>query len=322
VILIHNKLSSALQLALVTALLFLLPGEKADAQSAARSFQMSLWECCDGSVPKIPEDTDIRSVAGQPATGRYLLVGLDYRDTLTPRNLDWSRVVAVEVDEPYGPQNDPRIDSIIKYPDGSPACQGDPSAYIAPIDASLKQMATKLKGLNPKARFWVNLTQAEANWIGTCKNPGVFNRDYIDVISADWYDAYFSTIQPFYDVLAAHPAKPEQQLALVPGVFSAPNDQLRYLQDYFAYADTKNQTCNLPRGTLGFTGIYDGCLVWIVLGWEAGNLQLGNTLYRGLLDPASEQIALAWEAEVARLPPQRRERAKLLQPILQMLLRQ
>jgi hypothetical protein len=316
-----------------------------------------------GSV-SLPVDADILTFGyGDPQPAGYSI--MVYADPYTPlstlqdpstkQSYVWSRIVAVEFDEPYGPpvpnspiHRDAAIDPIIKVPNGSPACNVDPrnpGAYsdgidhFGPIDTALRQRAADLKALAPKARFWVNLTQAEANYIGVCETPGgdldgnydyvdVFNRNYIDVISADWYDASFSTVEPFYEfVLAANEANPDpaqqaQQVALIPGVFSAPHNQLPYLQGYFDYANTKNQAavCDLPRGPRGFTGLYDGCRIWIVMGWLPGNAPP----FVGMLDPASDPIAKAWRAEVhlppAGLSPQR-ARAQILPPILQMLQR-
>jgi len=213
---------------------------------------------------------------------------------------DWSRIVAVLVDEPYGPQNmglvnNAIIDHLIKYPDGSPVCPAPPAAVtaIATIDTLLQQRAMDLEAVAPQARFWVNFTGDEANWMAVCGTQS-FNRTYIDVISADWYDVQFSTLQPFYTVVAGNPAKPDQQLALVPGVFSAPVNQGPFLAAYFSYANTLNQTCNLPLGSRGVTGSYDGCRVWIVLGWLSGNYNQ----YVGMLDTRSSSIKSAWEGEL------------------------
>jgi hypothetical protein len=60
-----------------------------------------------------------------------------------------------------------------------------------------------------------------------------------------------------------------------------------------------NQSCNLPLGDLGATGYFDGCPVWMVLGWLAPNFQDGSTQYVGLLDPTSSVIKTAWDAELA-----------------------
>ena len=289
--LILNKLSSEVLLALLTALLFLVPGGMAHAQSGTRSFQMSLWECCDGRVPT-SADTDIRTFGdgGTQPAGRSIVEPLDWTTPLTTRGYDWSRIVAVEVDEPYTP-----VDGDL---DQTCTDVNSANARIAPIDAALAQRAAELKALNPKARFWVNFTATEGEWMGFCATPQVFNRAYIDVISEDYYSIGSVGVSPFYSIVAAFPAKPDQQLALFPGVFSAPQDQAQWLSTYFDYANNLNQTCNLPLGSRGITGISDGCPVWIVMGWLSGDYQ-GNTLYRGLLDPSSATLAAIWRAAVA-----------------------
>jgi hypothetical protein len=128
-------------------------------------------------------------------------------------------------------------------------------------------------------------------------------------------------VQQYYDFLVANPAKPDQQLALVPGVFSSPVHQGPLLAGYFGYADNMNQNCNLPLGSRGVTGFFDGCPVWVVLGWLPYNYQDGNTLYVGMLDPRSASIAAAWEGEL-ELPlrpglAHQRTRGQALQPALQ-----
>ena len=313
--LILNKLSSEVLLALLTALVFLVPGGMAHAQSGTRSFQMSLWDCCDGRVPT-SADTDIRTFGdgGTQPAGRSIVEPLDWTTPLSTRSYDWSRIVAVEVDEPYTP-----VDGDLDF-----NCSDAPSAAmlaaIAPIDATLAQRAAELKALNPKARFWVNFTAPEGEWMGACATPQVFNRAYIDVISDDYYDVGFEKyVSPFYAILSLYPAKPDQQFALFPGVFSAPTNQVQYLQSYFDYANNMNQTCNLPLGSRGITGIFDRCPVWIVMGWLSGDYQ-GNTLYRGMLDPNSETIAELWRAElsipVAPALAHQRTPAQIVMPIV------
>jgi hypothetical protein len=339
-----SKLSSGLLLALVAAVVFFTGSGPAYAQSNTRYFQMALW-----TDPTLDADTDIRTFffgQSQPAQGPTVLIGYntayDYAvGSAGGVTIDWSRVVAVEVDEPYGfPSSPASLDSSLKLPDGTPACQvslAGLNAAIAPMDAKLLQRATELHALAPRARFWVNFTRAEANWMATCNKPQAFNRAYIDVISADWTDDGnnndIATAQPFYSVVAANRPnpKPDQQLALLPGVYHAPVDQQTHLQGFFDYANQTNTdpntgqlSCNLPLGPRGVTGIFDGCPMWIVVGWISGTVTVGNTTYVGMLDPASALIKKDWETERAiPLAPglaHQRSPAQLLQPILLLLL--
>ena len=303
-----RKSSLATQLGLAATLMLIAASGESLGQST-RSFQMGMWPgtCPGPQCPAVGVDTDIVSFGDkdpQPSSGRSIVLTLDFNTPLSTRNYDWSRVVAVEVDEPYGPQDDPRIDSIIKYPDGRPACQGDPTPYIAPIDALLAQRASELKALAPKARFWVNLTSDEAHWIGTCGTPQKFNRTYIDVLSADWYYADVAVLQPFYSIVAANRPKPDQQLALIPGTFyrngrDDPVTQATHFQTYFPFANAMNQSCNLPLGPRGVTGSFDRCPVWIVFGWLSGDVQINGTGYVGELDPNSGAIRNAWRNELS-----------------------
>lgn len=318
--LIYNRLSK-IRRTLVVALLFLVPHGMALAQSTTRPYQLTLWECCGSGAIPTSADVDIRAL-GTPLTGPsiMLLAGPHATESLPPVTaLDWSQIAAVEYDEPYASIDAELIASSVDKWGLSTHCANGP-AQTSAIDTALLQRAAELKALAPKARFWVNLTDKEAGLVefDNCW-AAVFNKSYIDVISADWYDVAFSTIQPFYSVVARHPPKPDQQLALIPGTFSAPTNQAPYLQDYLDYATHMNQTCNLPLGSRGVTGIYDGCPVWIVMGY----LTLDDGAYRGILDgtPGSQLIHTAWQA-VSTLTPAtttQRVRAELLPAVLQII---
>jgi hypothetical protein len=82
-----------------------------------------------------------------------------------------------------------------------------------------------------------------------------------------------------------NPAKPGQQLAMIPAVYSGPVDQLSHLQPFVDSANRTNQRqgCTLPLGTAGVTGFFDGCPVWIVVGWLANDDTEGKTTYVGML---------------------------------------
>jgi hypothetical protein len=179
-----------------------------------------------------------------------------------------------------------------------------------------------------KARFWVNFNTGTVDWMrdANCAIEGlVFNNTYIDVVSIDDYGQTFATdVLPYYETLMAQSPKPDQQLALVPGIFSSPGNQLPFLQGnsgYFAQANLMNQTCNLPLGPRGVTGFADGCPVWIVLGWRATN----DSGFVGMLDPASAPIKSYWEAElgVALAPALAKQLtpAQILAPLYPLLLK-
>ena len=289
----------------------LVPTLDAQAQSVTRSFQISLWEGGGGPWSAGNGDTDIHSFlprtvqSSAQLPGRFIVVGWDPTVPLTDAGIDWSRVVAVEIDEPYA-----SVDHFLKFPDNSPACQPDPVALasaIAPIDTMVQQRATELQALAPKARFWVNFDRVEAHWMAYCSRPNVFNRHYIDVVSADWSDDNanntISTVRPFYSVVAANRPKPDQQLALIPGTFyragiDSPATQASYLQGYFDYANSANQNCNLSPGGRGVTGNFDGCPVWMVMGWLSNTFKKDGTTYVGVLDPGAAVIAADWRSQV------------------------
>lgn len=313
--LIRSKLSSTVLVTLLTGALSLVSIGKAHAQST-RPFQISLWECCGGHTPT-SADTDIRSfgyAGSQPAMGPSILINPPVGASLKSASVsNWSQIAAVEVDEPYR-SVDKDLFVFFHLLCGSPS-----TSKIAAIDTALSQMAAELKALNPKARFWVNFTSTEASYMQRCSGVQAFNRAYVDVISYDDYGHYLSST--IYDYIAANRATPSQQLALFPGVFTQPanqSSQLPYLSSYFNYADNANQTCNLPLGSRGSTGIYDGCPVWIVMGWMTGDYEG----YRGMLDGSSvsQPILTAWQTELALPSSAQQARAKILPPILRMLL--
>ena len=339
--LIYNKFSSAVLFALLMGLLFSMIGGTADAQSAAtpppRLFQMSLWEYSDSTSAWIPTsaDSDIRTyyyVDGTTAPpGRFIIVGwpwnpnkpADEQATLSGVSsssvADWSQVVAVEFDEVYG-SLDGSLNSL--------TCSGPTEAQLEPITNWLMGNQQTLKNKNPKARFWVNFTSAEAQWMADCSGTeaGYYNQSWFDVVSADAYGMdFYGTLYWFYRAVLEHPPqKPaSQQVALIPGVYSSySNYELLNNSNgtpddgYFTYANTENRTCNLALGSSGVTGIYDKCPVWIVMGFLAGYYP--TLEFYGMLDssgPYSNQIHAIWRQEVALQP------ARVAQPILQLLLK-
>src|SRR5207253_7451513 len=113
-------------------------------------------------------DVDIRGLGPPGLLGPSILLGQHYDTPLTSTTVtNWSQIAAVEYDEPY---NTGGVDAHL----GS--CTSPPTAYIQPIDTQLSARAAELKSLNPRARFWVNFSPAEARWIASCMTPQVFNR--------------------------------------------------------------------------------------------------------------------------------------------------
>jgi hypothetical protein len=282
-------------LALLTALLFIAPSGEAYAQS--RSFQMALWADTD-SAPGV--DTDIPMIydpfgVGQPA-GRSILIRFDRNRPFYAGDYDWSRIAAVLFDEPYNEFRDP--------------CWRDAELVKDRIQL-LAQRAAELKAVAPKTRFWVNLAPRELDLMmgGACTGIGLdpvyFNWPYIDVISVDHYNKRFNPdVKKYYDWLMLWRAKPDQQVALIPGTFyrqgkDNPATAASYLQGYFDYANNANQNCNLPFGSRGLTGSFDGCPVWIVMGWLSHNHWQDGVEYVGERDPRSKPIADVWQAQVA-----------------------
>lgn len=292
-----SDLSSRLMFPLMAAWIFIAPSGQAVAQT--RSFQMAMWANSDGSAG---EDTDIQvfyDTVGQP-DGRSILIWRDINKPIYASEYTWSRIVAVLFDEPYNDFN-------------GVSCWSTPT--VAAVNARaqvLADRAAELKSVAPYTRFWVNLARPQTSWfaLGPCRDEGStapldVNRPYIDVISVDIYHEPFNTgIRAVYDLWALLPARPDQQVALIPGTFyrlgkDNPARQASYLQDYFDYANNANQNCNLPYGERGVTGNFDGCRVWMVMGWLAENYSEGGTFFVGMRDPSAAPIAVAWRAQRA-----------------------
>lgn len=300
--------SSRLTLALLTALLFIAPSGQTNAQS--RAFQMAMWADSDRAPGA---DTDIPvfyDTVGQP-DGHGILIRFDLNKPFTADEYKWHRIAAVLFDEPFNHLN--RV----------PCWTADSVALLNDRIQLLARRAAELKAVAPLTRFWVNVTPTQLDWmmrpLGTCPpepgsppeevpDPPYFNQPYIDVVSLDYYNRWFdSYVKPYYDWLDAHRAKPEQQMALIPGTHyrlgkDRPGNQAFLLDGYFAYANNANQNCNLPLGSRGVTGIFDGCRVWIILGWLGPNWtegKEGSDIYIGERDPTSWEIANAWRTQLA-----------------------
>ena len=167
----------------------------------------------------------------------------------------------------------------------------------------LAAAANALESVAPRARFWVNFNSSEVQWMKNGQCP--LNQPYIDVISLDdYYQPFSPELENYYNWIIQHRATPQQQIALIPGTFygdgiNDPTVQAGYLPGYFAYANDKNQSCNLPLGPRGVTGSFDGCLVWMVLGFAADTFTNGDTTYVGVLDPRAVPISTVWRGQVA-----------------------
>jgi hypothetical protein len=200
-------------------------------------------------------------------------------------------------------------------------------AVVNRTSQRLAAAAAALKAVAPATRFWVNFHQNEIKWMQDSGCPLALNQPYVDVISLDRYQVSFDTdVRNYYDWIVAHKATPQQQLALVPGTFigngSGVFGQAVLLAQYFAYAENMNQLCNLGLGSHGVTGNFDGCPVWIVAGWLAGNSVAPQ--YIGLLDPSAAVLANGWRNELA-LPlrpdlAHQLSRGQRVAPLLQQLL--
>ena len=301
-----SKLTPGFLLALLAACLFLAPSGMALAQS--RSFQMALWVNPGSATPSLKQDTDIQAFyegTKQPDGPSIMLnlgwtspTPLSQRQSPSGHLYDWSRIVAVEIDEPYSnnlpsgtadPCKAGTIDGVNMY------------QQVLLFNQVLRDKANELKSLNALTRFWVNFTPSELDW----KKSSCFdvNQAYIDVISLDDYHVDFdTTVKPYYnDLITNATTSPEyqhQQLALFPGTFVQPGDdamaQEKRLSGYFNYATTQNQSCNVSLGSRGITGSYDGCRVWIVMGYLSGDT--GD--YTGMLDlTLATTVAQAWRDE-------------------------
>jgi len=280
--------------ALLATLVCLVPAGEAAAQVYPRAFQMSVWNCCGASPTNLDQDVASFSDGYPQPPGRSIMFGFDWSTPVSARHYDWSRILAVENDEPFTSVG------------GSPCASINYNQQFSAISNQLAARASELAKVAPLTRFWVNFTPREVGWMkGGCS---MVNQAYMDVVSEDrYYDYFYPTVEPDYDWLVSHPATPYQQVALVPGTFyrpghDDPSRQADILDGYFAYAFWQNQTCNLPRGPRGITGSYDGCPVWIVFAWLSGNWTdpKDGTNYVGEVDPRlADTVTAAWRAQVA-----------------------
>jgi hypothetical protein len=229
---------------------------------------------------------------------------------------DFSRIDAVLIDEPYW--EDQETGGIPQ----NPCAPGRPSndtrcGKVHESIAVLQALGAALKATSPKTRFWLNFSESECQWLGfgsqNSAPPLPLYGRFVDVVSVDKYGGDFTTsVAQIYDFFLAHRSMASQQVALVPGTFvlevggvivgGDASQQAARLLSYFAYATQKNATCNLPIGRLGITGSFDGCPVWGVWGWLAGDAPGSAVSFYGLSTsaPPPSRVAplvAAWNAE-------------------------
>jgi hypothetical protein len=272
-----------------------------------RPYQMTLSSTEDNGQTLAGVDIPLYSTgnfANQPQPAGRSIVWLKPDPNLDQHTIDWSRIVAVYVNEPYR--------TIL-------SCSN--SAYDNMAD-NLAAMAAAVHARAPWVRFWVDFSpeEFELMW-GRSRCP--YNQPYIDVIATyDYYINFDPTLTLKYRWLKQHRATPYQQFALVPGTFTHLPKQdgaagASRLSGYFEYATIENQTCDLPLGPTGATGIYDGCPIWIIHGWTAGTKSPADATFIVPLDhPQSALIHDRWQAAfvIPRRDPSRVRKALPLIP--------
>lgn len=316
-------------------------GETADAQTAVpRHFQMSVWgneqANSDSDIPMVFEN-DI-----PPATGPYILELINwstsnywvndilgYPSGTTPAvpyvsqqpswKLDFSRIAAVLVDEPY--LSNSGVSNILN--DSACPSSSDPNyAAVQGVQTTLANLMEAVKSTQgaSKVRFWINFSVPEIQYMKKGCAP-LLNSKYVssdggayyaDVVSIDndgptetqLFDAVISgidTLHTYYNWLSSTPAYYGQQIALVPPTYipypyEVTNDleAAANLTPFYNYANELNQTCTLPLGGAGQTEIFDGCPVWIVAGWF---YQDGNPFDGRLGENVPPDLHSAWTTE-------------------------
>ena len=190
-------------------------------------------------------------------------------------DVDWSRILAIVIDEPYVTSLDEAGFTDEDYRASRP-CSGTPlneqrRVNVDDTRGMLMDAVNLVHEIAPRTRVWVNFHEYEVNWMrDDCATPLDLNFPAIDVVSLDKYLVDFSDIDDAYDWFVSE--WPQQQLALVPATAyrnsdDSPQAVADRLQGYFAYAESMNAQCDMGLGRVGRTGNYDGCRVWIVAGW-------------------------------------------------------
>lgn len=303
-----------------TAIGLCAPAADVTAQSlppATRPYQMSILASTD-SVSNAGSDIPIftRNVftnyQAQPA-GRSI-AWLPPDANLDQHNIDWTRIIAVYVDEPYALQ-------VVN----NKSCT---APGVADTRQALTDMAAALRARAPSARFWVNFSQPEVELI---RDEGCsLNEPYIDVVSMDIYGIDFanSALSALYQFVYEHRPTSYQQLALVAGTFTMEGQdpteiqsQALRLQGFVDYAASMNQSCELPLGPTGVTGFYDGCPVWMITGFTGGVTPVPEEPILPIDHPNSLPVFNAWQNAFAirRVDPTNIRRARALAPSLLLL---
>lgn len=225
---------------------------------------------------------------------------------LSAANLDWSRIDALLIDEPYLDAAGSHIN-----PCNNPSSNSEPFQRIQWMQRLLVNAAAVLRdaSLSPRTRFWVNFSEPELVWMQAENCPFRFNDWYIDVVSLDKYSVPFSVLEPHYDWLFANRPTTYQQLALVPQSFVAVGAQpdpasavAARLQGFFDYAAAANRSCYLRIGRTGVTKRADGCPVWLVAGYWNGidpvpTDDTFTTEWRPIFHSDSAPILNVWSAQ-------------------------
>jgi hypothetical protein len=306
---------------IVTALSWLIASNS--WAQATRPYQMTILGSVDAHVDPRPSIISYNAGVDIPAfyfgresaplSGPMIVWLAPTHDVSIYDRLDWSRVVAVYVDEPYyhAVANSYGVNGNSPCIEEQPGELNPRTQVIWDMTSTLTSMAEAVRVRAPKARFWVNYTSHEVDWMvtGGC----TLNHAFIDVVSVDIYaNPFYNDVKSYNDKLFTNRPVPHQQLALIPGTHVSSQQSeaqaIAALPQYFQYADSANQNCTLPLGPVGTTGFYDGCKVWIVAGWTGGAIEYHegpNYVAYPIEHPASQQVRAIWEEYFAkpRNPP-------------------
>jgi hypothetical protein len=273
-----------------------------------RYFQMALftYEFMEGGVNwlNVAEYADIPMFEGysdashQPAGRSIMRLPTWQQDRpLASVNVDWSRVLAVVIDEPFA-----TIVADFKEPSAGGAECTDQNNGIAAARSKLMAAAAAVHHAAPRTRFWVNYSGKEVQVMRRDQCPLALNDATIDVVSLDIYQEDFDdAIKDHYDWFMSQ--REQQQIALVPAThykvgIDSDSKAARRLEGFFEYANSLNQRCERPLGRVGRTGNYDGCPVWVVAGWLAQPVyEEASVVHHGMLNESSFEIRNAWSSQ-------------------------